>query len=70
MQVRKNLGQAGMNIVVIRDDLLKEALPATPTLYQYKFEAEHHGFYNTPHIAGTWQVSVGMDEATRWCGCE
>jgi phosphoserine aminotransferase len=45
---QKNLGHAGMNVVIIRDDLLKESLPSTPTLYQYKIQAEHHGFYNTP----------------------
>src|SRR3990167_286457 len=46
--VQKNLGQSGMNIVIIRDDLLEDALPFTPTLYQYKLHAEHNSFYNTP----------------------
>lgn len=45
---QKNLGQAGVTTVIIRDDLIKESLPHTPTLYQYKLQAENHSFYNTP----------------------
>ncbi|HEX2548453.1 MAG TPA: 3-phosphoserine/phosphohydroxythreonine transaminase, partial [Gammaproteobacteria bacterium] len=54
---QKNIGQAGITIVIIRDDLVQEALPKTPTLYQYKIEVENKSFYNTPptyawYIAG------------------
>lgn len=45
---QKNIGQAGITIVIVRDDLIGEALPNTPTLYSYKLHAEHHSFYNTP----------------------
>ncbi|OGT37501.1 MAG: phosphoserine transaminase [Gammaproteobacteria bacterium RIFCSPHIGHO2_12_FULL_37_14] len=45
---QKNMGQAGITIVIIRDDLIHEALPSTPTLYKYKTHTEHHSFYNTP----------------------
>jgi phosphoserine aminotransferase len=45
---QKNMGQAGVTIVIIRDDLLQDALPHTPTLYQYKVLAEHRSCYNTP----------------------
>lgn len=64
---QKNIGQAGITIVIIRDDLLQEALPGTPTLYQYKIHAEHKSFYNTPptfswYIAGltlAWMKQQG-----------
>jgi phosphoserine aminotransferase len=54
---QKNAGQAGITIVIIRDDLVREALPSTPTLYQYKIHVENKSFYNTPptfswYIAG------------------
>lgn len=54
---QKNIGQAGITIVIIRDDLVHAALPGTPTLYQYKIHAENKSFYNTPptfswYIAG------------------
>lgn len=45
---QKNMGQAGINIVIIRDDLVREPLITTPTLYQYTSQVEHKSFYNTP----------------------
>jgi phosphoserine aminotransferase len=45
---QKNLGQAGITIVIIHDDLVREALPGTPTLYQYKIHTDNKSFYNTP----------------------
>jgi len=45
---QKNMGQAGITIVIIRDDLIKEPLPRTPSLYSYQLHATHHSFYNTP----------------------
>lgn len=54
---QKNIGQAGITIAIVREDLIENPLPFTPTLYQYKTHAEHHSFYNTPptyswYIAG------------------
>lgn len=54
---QKNIGQAGITIVIVREDLVHDPLPGTPTLYTYKTHAEHHSFYNTPptfswYIAG------------------
>ena len=45
---QKNLGQAGITIVIIRDDLIQEPLARTPTLYHYQLHREHQSFYNTP----------------------
>lgn len=45
---QKNMGQAGLTIVIIRNDLIQESPAFSPTLYQYKTHAEHHSFYNTP----------------------
>ncbi len=54
---QKNIGQAGVTIIIVRDDLITEPLPGMPTLYSYKLEAENKSFYNTPptyawYIAG------------------
>jgi phosphoserine aminotransferase len=54
---QKNIGQAGITIVIVRNDLLQEPSPRTPTLYSYKVQAENKSFYNTPptyawYIAG------------------
>lgn len=45
---QKNLGPAGLTLVVARDDLLGHALPACPTAFNYKTVADHQSMYNTP----------------------
>ncbi len=45
---QKNMGQAGITVAIVRDDLIQEPLPGTPTLYSYKVIAENKSFYNTP----------------------
>ena len=54
---QKNIGPAGLTIVIVRDDLLGQALPATPTAFDYKVLADNDSMYNTPptyaiYIAG------------------
>ena len=64
---QKNIGQAGITVAIIRDDLLVEPMPHTPTLYTYKVQAENKSFYNTPptyswYIAGltlAWMKRMG-----------
>ena len=45
---QKNVGPAGVTIVIIRDDLLDECKPYTPTLLRYKVLADSESLYNTP----------------------
>lgn len=53
---QKNAGQAGITIVIVRDDLIKEPPPGIPSLYSYKLHAENHSFYNTPPTY-SWYIS-------------
>lgn len=53
---QKNVGQAGITIVIIRDDLVQEPLPQIPTLYSYKLHVENQSFYNTPPTYA-WYIS-------------
>ena len=47
--VQKNIGPAGMVIVIIREDLITEdVLPGTPTMLRYKTYADNDSLYNTP----------------------
>lgn len=47
--VQKNVGPAGMAIVIIREDLIREdVLPGTPTMLTYKTHADAGSLYNTP----------------------
>lgn len=54
---QKNIGQAGLTIVIVRDDLIKESDPSVPTMLSYKIQSENESMYNTPscyawYIAG------------------
>jgi len=52
---QKNVGPAGVTIVIIRDDLLEiPPLPGTPTLLQYKVHADNGSMYNTPPAYGVY----------------
>ncbi len=47
--VQKNVGPAGMSIVVVREDLVTDhTLPETPTLLKYKTQADAGSLFNTP----------------------
>ena len=53
--VQKNVGPAGVVIVIIREDLLSDdVLPGTPTMLQYKVHADNDSLYNTPPAYGIY----------------
>jgi phosphoserine aminotransferase len=45
---QKNLGPAGLTLVVVREDLLGHALPICPSAFNYKTVADNGSMYNTP----------------------
>jgi phosphoserine aminotransferase len=45
---QKNLGPAGLTLVIVREDLLGHALPACPSAFDYKLLAANQSMYNTP----------------------
>ncbi len=45
---QKNIGPAGLTLVIVREDLIGEVLPGTPTMLDYKVAASHGSMYNTP----------------------
>jgi phosphoserine aminotransferase len=54
---QKNIGMAGVTIVIVREDLLERALPVCPTAFEWKTVAANNSLYNTPptyaiYIAG------------------
>ncbi len=53
--VQKNIGPAGVVIVIIREDLITEdTLPGTPTMLKYKTHADAESLYNTPPAYGIY----------------
>ena len=64
---QKNIGPAGLAIVIVRDDLLGRAHSATPVVFNYQAQAEADSMLNTPitfafYLAGLvfrWIASMG-----------
>ena len=53
--VQKNVGPAGVVIVIIREDLIRDdVLPGTPTMLKYKTQADADSLYNTPPCYGIY----------------
>lgn len=53
--VQKNIGPAGVVIVIIREDLITEdVLPGTPTMLRYKIHVDADSLYNTPPAYGIY----------------
>ncbi len=53
--VQKNIGPAGVVIVIIRQDLIRDdVLPGTPTMLKYKTQADADSLYNTPPCYGIY----------------
>ena len=72
--VQKNIGPAGVVIVIIREDLIPETVDDTvPTMLRYSIHAENGSMYNTPpaygiYICGKvfkWLKSIGGLEAMK-----
>ena len=68
---QKNIGPAGITVVIVREDLIGNTLPATPTMFDYKTHADAGSMYNTPptygwYLAGLvfkWLIAQGGLEA-------
>ncbi len=64
---QKNIGPAGLTIVIVRDDMIGHAAPITPGVFDYKVQAENDSMYNTPatyaiYVAGLvfqWLKNLG-----------
>ncbi|MCR5005936.1 MAG: 3-phosphoserine/phosphohydroxythreonine transaminase [Clostridiales bacterium] len=53
--VQKNVGPAGVVIVIVREDLIRDdVLPGTPTILKYKTQADADSLYNTPPCYGIY----------------
>ena len=72
--VQKNVGPAGVAIVIIREDLIRdEVLPYTPTMMKYKTHADNKSLFNTPpcwniYVCGLvfkWLLKLGGTEAMK-----
>ena len=55
---QKNLGPAGLTVVVVREDLIGHALPTCPSAFDYKLVADSQSMYNTPPTYAIYIASL------------
>ena len=53
---QKNIGPSGLTVVIVREDLIGQTLPGTPSMFDYKIHADNGSMYNTPPTYG-WYVA-------------
>ena len=58
---QKNMGPAGVTVVIIREDLLDRVDPKVPTMLQYKTHAEKDSMFNTPPCFSIYCVGRVMN---------
>jgi phosphoserine aminotransferase len=58
---QKNVGPAGLTIVIIREDLIGHALDITPTMFNYKTHADNGSMYNTPPTYGIYIAKLVLE---------
>ncbi len=59
---QKNMGPAGVTVVIIRDDLLTRVPAGLPAMLDYKLQAEKQSLYNTPPVFAIYIVRL----VTKW----
>lgn len=58
---QKNLGPAGVTLVIVREDLIGETLPGTPTMLDYKIHADNGSMYNTPPTYAIYVLKLVLE---------
>jgi phosphoserine aminotransferase len=59
---QKNIGPAGLTIVIVRKDLMGKAMPVCPTMLRYDIHAENNCLYNTPPAFAVYMAMLNF----RW----
>ena len=59
---QKNMGPAGVTVVIVRDDMLTRSQQSLPTMLNYAVQAENKSLYNTPPAFAVYALSLVM----RW----
>lgn len=51
---QKNIGPAGVTVVIVREDLIGQCMAGAPTMFDYKTHADNDSMYNTPPTYGIY----------------
>ena len=55
---QKNIGPAGLTLVIVRDDLIGQTVPGTPTMFDYRIHGDNDSMYNTPPTYGIYMAGL------------
>ena len=58
---QKNLGPAGVTLVIVREDLIGEVLEGTPTMFDYSIHAKNDSLYNTPPTYSIYVLKLVLE---------
>lgn len=67
---QKNVAIAGLTIVIVREDLIGNAKPFTPSMLDYKLMADNGSMYNTPPCYAIYVAKLVFDWITKQGGLE
>lgn len=67
---QKNMGPAGLTVVIIREDLIGNAMDITPTMFNYQTHADNGSMYNTPPTYGIYILGLVLDWVAQMGGLE
>jgi phosphoserine aminotransferase len=57
---QKNMGPAGVTVVIVRDDMLQRSQKSLPTMLNYAVHAENNSLYNTPPAFAVYSLGLVM----------
>jgi len=58
---QKNIGPAGVTVVIVRNELVGHAQSITPVMLDYSIHAKEHSMYNTPPTYGIYMAMLVFD---------
>ena len=58
---QKNMGPAGLTVVIVREDLIGNAMDITPTMFNYQIHADNGSMYNTPPCYAIYICMLVLD---------
>lgn len=67
---QKNMGPAGVTVVIVREDLISGAIEGAPTMFDYKIHADNGSMYNTPPTYAIYICMLVFDWLKKLGGIE
>jgi len=58
---QKNIGPAGLTIVIVREDLIGQTVAGTPSMFDYKIHVDSESMYNTPPTYAWYMAGLVFD---------